>query len=169
MRKVKGAYEPPQEAAESPVAPENAEPVYAEADPENDAQNEDGGLFGPESMEAVRGLLFLGRIETEFEFGGHRFLIRTLTQGERIEALQLASKYKGTGAEGEALKACIVGAAVQAVDGEPLYRPVKMGEDATYQKYLRVRQWYPGVVRAVYRAVNALEKTADDAVAALKK
>ena len=127
------------------------------------------GVFGERAMESVRGLLYLGRIEQEFFFGGHTFLMRTLTQGEHMESAQLASRYSGTPAEQDALRCAIVAASLQEVDGSPLCPPLGRSDNELHMKFDTVKSWYPGVVAALYRNVSSLEKAASEAVAAIKK
>ena len=171
MRKVRAV---PEEPLEAPVGVDSYEPgvsVQEELERPSGEATEPQTVFPKESMEALSGLLYLGRIETTFEHAGHEFRVRTLTQGERIEMLQMAGRYKGTPAEADAVRALTVAAALVEVDGQPLYRALGPSDEerALGERFRTVLKWYPGVVRAVYRAVQAVEKTADDALALVKK
>ena len=126
-------------------------------------------IFPEEYVEPLRGLLFLGKLENEVFYGGHSFLIKTLTEGELLRIGQLCKPYVGTMVEIESRRMYLVAAAIEAVDGQPIIKQYKEGEDTTYEKAQEVRKWYPAVISYLYEEYIALEQTAIQVSNALKK
>lgn len=126
-------------------------------------------IFPPQSMAALHGLLFLGALEETFEYGGHSFHIRTLTEGETMRVGQLIRDYRGTASEPEALRCFTVAACTVDVDGYAVAEPYKDGYDQVFEAAKVVRRWYPSVVRAVYGRYCRLEGTASEVADSLKK
>ena len=133
-----------------------------------DDESEDS-IFPQEHMEPLRGLLFLGKLENEVFYGGHSFLLRTLTEGELLRVGQLCKPYVGTMAESESRRMYVVAAAIEMVDGQSIVRPYKDGEDLIYTKSREVRQWYPAVISFLFDEYIKLEKTSIEVSNALKK
>lgn len=167
MRKVKATPDEVEDVLEMPV---EEDPLPVEA-PEPSKEQEHGidEVFPPEYVEPLRGLMFLGFIENEVEYGGHRFLIGTLREGEILRIGQLLKNFAGTVTEIEARRMYTVAASVRSVDGIPLCPPYKDGTDAIYEKSLEVRKWYPAVIRFLYNEYAAMETTAINVSDALKK
>ena len=126
-------------------------------------------VFPPQSVVPLKGLLFLGALEETFEYGGHSFHIRTLTEGESLRVGQLIRDYRGTASEPEALRCFTVAACTVDVDGMAVSQPYKEGYDQGFESAKEVRKWYPAVVRAVYERYRKLESTASEVADSLKK
>lgn len=153
--------------------PENdfVEPELFEEEPPQE-EIEDSPLnsvFPDGYVEPLRGLLFLGCLENEVFFGGHSFLLKTLTEGELLRVGQLCKPYMGTLAELESRRLYVVAAAVQYVDGEEIVSAYKHGEDLLYEKAQEIKRWYPPVIAYLFEEYLALEQTASDVASALKK
>ncbi len=126
-------------------------------------------IFPSEYIEPLRGLLFLGAVEDEFEFAGHRFLMRTLKEGEVLRIGQLIKQYKDTTAELEAQRMFTVAASIVSVDGEPIVQEYKEDYDLIYEKANVVRSWYPAVIVFLYSKYIDMERGASEVANALKK
>ena len=126
-------------------------------------------VFPVEYVEPLRGLLFLGAVEEEFEFAGHKFLMRTLKEGEVLRIGQLIKAYKDTTVELEAQRMFTVAAAIVSVDGEPLVQDYKEDYDLIYEKANVVKTWYPSVVVYLYAQYIDMERGASEVANALKK
>lgn len=80
--------------------------------------------FDPRWRDPFTGLLYLGSLQEEFEFYGHRFRIATPTQDERIEMGLILTPYQGTLSEDIAYQALLVAVYLQEIDGQELPQPV---------------------------------------------
>lgn len=158
--------EPEREISDEPV-----EDVVERVENHQDDVDENGAddIFPDEYMMPLKGLLYLGDIQKEIEYGGHRFLIRTLKEGEILRIGQLLKDYVGTAVEIEARRCFTVAASVVSVDGVPLKEPITPSGDNIYDKFQEVRQWYPAVVHFLYSRYAEIESTAINVSNALKK
>lgn len=148
------------EAATAAEAPEAA--------PEQQALPE----FPQEHRQALSGLLFLGRLEEEFSWLGHRFVVKTLTTGEHTRVGLLTKPYLGTRSEVRAHRAAIIAAGCVSVDGKPLTVPLGMGQDPLEQLRERMAitlDWYPPTVDHIHSRIMGLEVTCQTVVDAMGK
>lgn len=74
-------------------------------------------LFSKEIADAVDGLAYLGHLEEEIRFCGHRFLLRTLKADEELEAALLAKDWQDSFGQVKAHTWAHVAASLQSVDG----------------------------------------------------
>ena len=125
--------------------------------------------FPEESIEPLRGLLFLGKLSKNVMYAGHDFLIETLTEGQLIRVGQLISEYRGTFSEVEARKAFTVAACCKAVDGYAVATAYASGADEIYDRSKVVLDWYPPVIDFLYSKFRELEVTEFSIANALKK
>ena len=107
------------------------------------------------------GLLYLGYLEDEFEWVGHRFKIRTLYTGEILQVGLLHRRYVGTLADVKAYQAAITAACVMQVDGKSMPTPLTndpadtgLGNRFDYV----LRSWFPPTLDVVYERYLLLEK-----------
>lgn len=147
---------------------EEAAPVTGQ-EPSVEGASEGSDVFPEEYLEPLRGLMFLGSIEREVEYGRHVFVIRTLREGEILRIGQLIKDYRGTVTEIEARKMYTVAAAVKSVDGVPLASPYRPDADVISEKAEEVRRWYPAVVSRLYSEYVDMEVAAVEVSNALKK
>lgn len=145
------------------IAPEEEHVIVEES---NESQ---GVSFPDEYMEDLRGLLFLGDLREEVEYGSHTFELRTLREGEILRIGQLTKDYQGTDAELNARRLFTVAAAIESVDGMPLATSYKPEYDLIYEKANTVKQWYPFVIAFLYGKYVDIENAAIDIADALKK
>lgn len=130
---------------------------------------ERNSIFPDEYMQPLKGLMFLGALEKEVEYGGHKFLMRTLREGEIMRIGQLMKDWRGTLTEMEARKCYTVAAAMVSVDGLPLNSAYKPEYDQIYENAREVKQWYPAVIKYLYDRYIELEVSAISVSDALKK
>lgn len=130
---------------------------------------ERNNIFPDAYIEPLRGLMFLGALEREVEYGNHTFLIRTLREGELIRIGQLMKDLRGTLTEVEARKAYVVAGSIVKVDGMDLCMGIKDGYDEIYEKFMEVKKWYPSVIKFLYEKYIELEITAMEVADSLKK
>ena len=126
--------------------------------------------FPKEHKTPLMGLLFLGYLEDEFDYAGHRFVIHTLTQGELLIASNLIERYESTIGRNRAYKASILACAVKSVDGQPLYQPLSESEakeDMTRKAFDVVLQWFPNVVDELYDRFEHLDRQVSSVVKSL--
>lgn len=164
MKRFKAGIDDEDAHVELPKGEEPPREQEHERDPEVPAS-----VFPPQSIVPLKGLLFLGALEETFEYGGHSFHIKTLTEGESLRVGQLIRDYRGTASEPEALRCFTVAACTVDVDGLAVSQPYKEGYDQVFESAKEVRKWYPAVVRAVYERYRRLEATASEVADSLKK
>lgn len=127
-------------------------------------------VFSSEYMQPLEGLLFVGKLTKTIEYSGHTFQIRTLTQGEELRVGQLTREYMGQYNQMAAIKAYIVAACVELVDGLPMY--VSIGDeqvDPIAIKVERVKRWYEPVVSFIHDQYAELYKMSQKVADELKK
>jgi len=112
----------------------------------------------PEKWKAqFEGLLYLGYLEKEVEIPFHKFVVRTLTSGEKINISLITSDLSDTLGYGRAYRAAIVAAGLVTVDGQKLVVAEK-DVDTLRQKYNYViASWHDPVIDILYEAINELE------------
>ena len=142
----------PQGPTEEPSAPQAAE--QAAPEPEQKPLRQ----FDPRYREALTGMIYLGRLEDRFEWGGHAFHIRTLTAGETIEAGILIKPALGTRQEMKAHQAATVAGGLVSVDNQPLILPLGTDEITQQAKYVHLlKNWNALTIDMVYSRIYALE------------
>lgn len=116
----------------------------------------------------LESLLFLGHLEETVRYRGHEFVIRTLRQREMIEVSHIVSGYEEL-ARPRAYKTALVAAALESVDGEPLYEPLSdvARSQAVRRKFEKVAEWYPAVIDVLYERIQALEARSQSVADAL--
>lgn len=115
--------------------------------------------FPPEIRKDVDGLIHLGSLQSQFEFCGHNFTIRTLRAAEEIAAGQAVQEYRGGLKEAEAYAAAQAGLALVFVDGDDSFCP-QAGPDqqafATARFNYITTKWYWPTIEFVYKKLLAL-------------
>ncbi len=114
------------------------------------------------------GLLVLGALDKEVEWGGHAFRIRTLKVGEELAVTLIIKDYTETVGQMKAYATATVAAALEQVDGRPLIAP--LGPDiraSVRQRYEYIRDnWYWPTIEFLYteylellqRQIKAMEE-----------
>lgn len=147
----------------------------AEEDP-SVLRDEEGNVlpnFDPRYQEPLKGLLFLGALSDEYEWLGHRFVIRTLRDGEKLAITQVVKPFQDTLGVDRAYAMATVAMAVISVDGEEL--PIPIGEtrrinEWAHQRFEYVRDnWFGPTIDEAYNRVLELEALVYRVVNALGK
>jgi hypothetical protein len=116
--------------------------------------------FDPRWKEEFEGLLYVGALTSTFNYLGHQFVIRTLTQDELLEVSLAIKVYADTDAAIKAQMMAIVAASVLTVDGKAMPSPVTLEPgDTPFQnrwRYVRAT-WYPPVIDFVFSQYVRLE------------
>lgn len=143
---------------------EELEQTPTEDEPEPGPQPVEGqgavSAFPEEWRREFEGLAYLGHLECEVKIPNHRFVLRTLHPGEKIEINQICADLEGTFGWQRAFKSCCVAAALESVDGQPIMVASKR-VSAIRQKYeYVVNNWYDPVIDRLYDELDRLESKA---------
>ena len=118
-------------------------------------------LFPKEIEHEVEGLLYLGALSTVETIWGHTFEIHTLKAGEELVRDQIVSEYEGMLGQSKALGLATVAAAVKAIDGTPLARPLSPAKNdlisAIRSNFSLFGNYYLPVIEKIYEAYEELE------------
>ncbi len=128
--------------------------------------------FDPRVRQDFEGLLYLGYLTSDFEWMGHRFLIRTLRVGEVLEIGLLHREYVGTITDIKAYQAALVASCVLQVDGRQLPFPLTMeNEDTLLRNRFQyvLDKWFPPTLDAVYEHYLLLESRVEKVMEAMGK
>jgi hypothetical protein len=103
------------------------------------------------------GLLYLGYLEKEVEIPFHKFAVKTLTAGEKINVSLITADLADTLGYGRSYRAAIVAAGLVLVDGQRLLAAEK-DADILRQKYNYViNSWHDPIIDILFEAINELE------------
>jgi hypothetical protein len=125
-----------------------------------DTENSEPEPFDPRYKDDFEGLMFLGALQANFSFVGHKFRIRTLMTDELLAAARIIKEYEGTVADTRAYATVMVALATISVDGIGL--PAPIAEDGEYSwayerfNYVKAK-WFPYTVDFVYDRYLVLE------------
>lgn len=146
-----------------------------EEDP-NVLRDGDGNVlpsFDPKYHEDFQGLLYIGALQDEFEWLGHRFVIRTLKDGEILAIGQIMKPYQDTIGQERAYANAIAALAVVTIDDKEL--PIPIGETGRVNEWAQLRfnyvrdHWFSPTVDEVYNQFVVLRDKATQVVDALGK
>jgi hypothetical protein len=136
-------------------------------------ENKSGfGEFSSQVQSDITGLAYLGKLEEEFTWAGHRFVIRTLTVKEELEAGVIVKEYDDTIAQAKALTAVAVAASLVSVDGKPLVQQLgpQLERDEIREKYHYITSnWYWPTIQAIGVEYAKLFERMSEAVEAVEK
>jgi hypothetical protein len=164
----------PEEASQlSSYDPTATRPGSAGPEPAQEPQ-EDGLVvpFDRRYTEPFVGLIYLGALTKTFEYLGHAFVIRTLTQDEQLMVAPIIAAYRNSIAEQAAYTTAIAGMCVESVDGKQL--PMPLGDDVSgtawgVARFNHVKQWFPFVIDKIYNEFLDLERLVKEVVEAMGK
>lgn len=129
--------------------------------------------FDQRYTEALDGLLFVGSLAKSFAWMGHRFLIRTLLQGEILSVPIVIRPWQGTVGEAKAYSTAMAASCVVTVDGKPLPTPIGETGDPhmwAQQRFDFVQQnWFQWTIDRVFSEYLALEAKVEEVMAAMGK
>lgn len=161
------------EADEAEAAAEAAELGQLLLDPDDvdEEKEEKSKGFSGKIAQDLYGLLYLGRIEEEFELYGHLFRMRTLTVGEELTAHEAVAHLRdSTGlAQSRGYATAMVAASIHAVDGKPLAKPLGPNDNLIKKKIAAVNEWFWPVIEELYGQYVQLERRQFEALEELKK
>ena len=122
-----------------------------------DAEIKESKSF-PEKWKApFEGLLYLGYLEKEVEIPFHKFTVRTLTAGEKINISLITEELANTLGYGRSYRSAVVAAGLVLVDGQKLIAAEK-DVDILRQKYNYVISvWHDPIIDILFEAINELE------------
>lgn len=139
-------------------------------------RDEEGNLlpsFDPKYAEPFRGLAYVGALQTDFEWVGHRFSIRTLRDGEKLAVAQIIKQYADTMGGDRAYACAIAAMCIITVDGDELPIPIGESRKAYEWGLLRfnyvVETWFSTTVNKVFNEYMTLEDLAAQVVDAMGK
>jgi len=131
----------------------------------------DEPVFDERYSEPFNGLMYLGALTKEFEWLGHKFVIRTLTTNEMLIVPLVIKRWENTIGHARAYAACMVALATVSVDGESLPTPVEsseVGHAWANQRFNHVvSRWFPYTIDKVYSEYLVLEDLARETVEAM--
>jgi hypothetical protein len=112
----------------------------------------------PEKWKAsFEGLLYLGYLEKQVEIPFHKFLVRTLTAGEKINISLITAELSDTLGYGRAYRSAVVAAGLVLVDDQKLIAAEK-DVDLLRQKYdYVITSWHDPIIDILFEAINELE------------
>lgn len=149
------------------------EPDNSESDGLTEVVDEESPEFDPRYVEPFEGLIYLGALTKEFEWLGHKFVIRTLTTNEMLIVPLVIKKWEGTIGHARAYGACMVALATVSIDGQSLPTPVEsseVGHTWAIHRFNHVTgRWFPYTIDKVYSEYLALEAQALETVEAMGK
>ena len=103
------------------------------------------------------GLLYLGYLEDEVEIPFHKFVVRTLTSGEKIKISLITAELSDTLGYGRAYRAAVVAAGLISVDGQKLIISEKDVDTLTQRYNYVINSWHDPVIDILFEAINKLE------------
>jgi hypothetical protein len=130
-------------------------------------------VFDQKYAEPFTGLLYLGALTDEFDWLGHRFVIRTLRDGEKLAVAQVIKPYQETMGIDRAYAAATAAIGVVSVDDDDL--PIPIGEtrrinEWAYQRFQYViDNWFSPTIDVVYNRIVELDDLARRVVDAMGK
>lgn len=139
-------------------------------------RDEEGNLlpsFDPKYTDAFKGLLYIGALSTDFTWLQHKFVIRTLRDGEKLAIARIIKPYAETIGADRAYAAAIAAMCVMNVDGDDL--PTPIGESRKAEQWGQERfdyvkdNWHGSTIDRVFNEYVTLEDLAYRVVDALGK
>lgn len=126
-------------------------------------------VFNEKHKLPLEGLLYLGRLEREFSWGGHRFQIKTLTSGDRMQLASLTRPYMGTTEEARAWVTAQAALCVIRVDGHKPVTPMSQDDDVAYEQFQWALRLYPWTIDAIFAHLLDLEAQAKEVADEMEK
>jgi hypothetical protein len=129
-----------------------------ESDETQDESDEEQSL-GYHSLTEFERLCRLGYEEDTVEIAGNRISLRTLSQGEELEALNRANRYNPA-AQGQAFSCYVLAQALQAVNGKNWFKriPMTATDDVLDEKFHEILRINPYITDRMITAYRKLEK-----------
>lgn len=129
--------------------------------------------FDDRYREDFEGLAFIGSLSKQFEWLGHRFVVRTLTVDELLAVTLLTKEFDQSMGAGLAYRTAMAAMATVTVDGKELPIPFQSEPEDfawAYQRFNHVKaRWFQFTVDAVYGEYLELEDRTRQVVMAMGK
>lgn len=127
--------------------------------------------FPQEVQDDLEGLVFLGHLETEVEWCGHTFTLRTLKASEELQVYRITKEYQESFGQLLCLAAATVGMALTAVDHienfhDPIGPSAKAFADGRFA-YV-TENWYRPVIEYLFSEYEGLRQRQKVAVEAMR-
>jgi hypothetical protein len=151
------------EAAAGTVLPE-ASPVEREEEsaPPSPPEEPTTSTLDPKWMEAFEGLAYIGYLTGTLEIPFHKFVVRTLLSGEKLQVAQICREYEGATGYFRAQRAAIAGAGLLLADGRPILVADKTISVVQQKFDYVINTWFDPVIDLIYHKINALEGRAQE-------
>lgn len=139
-------------------------------------KDEDGNVlpsFDLKHEEDFKGLLYIGALQDEFEWLGHRISIRTLKDGELLAVGQIIKPYQDTVGAERAYVNAVVALCLVSIDGQEL--PTPIGETGrinewAHQRFNYVRDnYFSSTVDVIYNKYLVLNDKVAAVIDAMSK
>ncbi len=116
------------------------------------------------------GLLYLGKLQKGFRWGGHSFRIKTLTSEERLRAAVLCKPWTASLEEARAWLIATVALSVVSVDGKSIVPLGMVDEDAVAEaKFKWALEQFPWTIDAIMVEIDDMESRVAEAVQEMGK
>jgi len=126
-----------------------------------DTENSSPGVFDDHYKDDFEGLMFLGALQAQFSYIGHKFNIRTLSVDELLAAAIITKRYEDTIGANRAYATAMVALCTVSVDGIGLPAPIGEGDESyawAFERFDYVKaKWFPYTVDYVYERYLLLE------------
>lgn len=133
-------------------------------------EEEELPAFDEQYRQDFIGLTFIGKLNGDFEWMGHRFKIKTLMTDELIQIGMTHAKYQNTLADIKAYQTLVVAACLETLDGKPLPVPISNDVDLVESRFDYIRtHWYPWTIDAIYEQYLLLEVRVQKVIEAMGK
>lgn len=108
-----------------------------------------------DEREYFKNALRIGWHEKTAHVFGHEVRARTLTVDEELQVAEIVSPHQGSTALSRAWTVANVAAAVQEIDGKPLFVPISSEDSAkiVHRKYDKIKKYYPAFIDQIYADV----------------
>ena len=133
-----------------------------EGTPAADGQVPGAALFDDQWKDAFHGLAYLGAASWNFEWLGHKFVIRTLTDDEELAIAKIIKEWEGTVGYDRAYRTAVAALCTVTIDKQGMPTPVidedNPGFAAAIHKfdYAKAR-WFKYTIDKIYEQYLVLE------------
>lgn len=151
--------------------PEFVLPIHEEMPPEPDPYADVETDLDPRVRQDFVGLTYLGRLEEECTVAGHRFLLCTPSQDDRLEMGPLHKPYLNTISTEFAWQLIKVAAFLQRIDSSPAPEPLSPGVSGLRTRWEWVKDSIHSdkVIGLLYQKCLLLEAKVEDVIAELDR
>lgn len=114
-------------------------------------------------------LMYLGKLEKDFDVLGHKVKLRTLNVAERLEIAK-EQDVLGVISIGLNTKISILSRSIISIDDKPLYTRISSDENETVEKRkILSEKYYLDAMNAIFECYQLLEKDVEDIFEEAKK